>query len=75
MDQDGLWVELPEEKEKIFSVSIYDLRGRCLASQQFFIGADSNRYHWNVDHTSWPGGSYKLVVKGDRSLRQLMVTK
>lgn len=75
MGADGLWVEFPEDHAKTFSASIFDLRGRLLASHQFSVGSETGKYHWSLDHTQWPGGNYKLVVKGGGTLRQTLIIK
>lgn len=75
MDADGLWIESPAESEKVFLASIFDLRGRWLASHTFYVEDDRNKCYWHVDHTHWPQGIYLLVLRGERMLRQVKLVK
>lgn len=74
-NEEGIWVESPADSERIFLASIFDRRGRWLASQTFYVDENDNRCYWNVDHTDWPAGIYLLVLRGKRMLRQIKLVK
>lgn len=72
---EGLWIESPANSEKTFLASIFDQKGRWLASHTFSVDKEANKCYWRVDHANWPEGIYLLVLRGERMLRQIKLVK
>lgn len=76
LDSQGVWIDLPvQENENLFHASIFNLQGRRMTGQIIQVASEKEKHHWEFDHTSWPRGTYLLVVKGNRVLRQTKLIK
>lgn len=64
MDADGFWLSFPAETGgQTFEASMYDFNGRLLIQKYFEVPLNGSDIFWNVNHSGWDQGVYRLILR------------
>lgn len=75
LQEGGLYLNFPSaDIDETFSLAVYDLSGKILATSSIVVSKAGGEYYWSFDHTYWNQGSYFLkAISSSRSYEVQLV--